>query len=221
MYEVVKRIIAVLKSCSSMSGFRTTKDILTQLANVLPTGTFMLFQLIAPLATNNGHCGKTEKIVTGVLLAVFAVIIVVSCFTDSVKVPSTGKVYYGLVTTKGLWNLSFQGSGIPGVSGAYYTAGGSKYTLRVFDFVTAALSLSAFATLSLLTDPVSGCYWKQLSSTVVKTVPLIVGVAVSFVMTFGPSARNGFGFKVDASVPAKSAPRTSLLGTPAISTSSV
>lgn len=202
-----------------MSGFRTTKDILTQLANVLPTGTYMLFQLIAPLATNNGQCGKTEKIVTGVLLVVFAVIIVVSCFTDSVKIPSTGKVYYGLVTTKGLWNPSFQGSGVPGVSGAYYTSGGSHYTLRVFDFITAALSLSAFTTLSLLKDPVTGCYWKHLSSTVVKTVPLIVGVVVSFVMTFAPSARNGFGFRIDASIPAKSAPRTSLLGASATSTS--
>jgi len=121
-------------------------------------------------------------------------------------------VSYGLVTTKGLWNPAFQGAGIPGVEGSVYTAGGKKYTLRAFDFVNALMSLAAFAALSLLTDPVSSCYFKNLSTTVVKTVPLLVSVVISFLLTFAPAARNGIGFRVDATVrESTSATHSSLL----------
>lgn len=219
VWELIQKIIPLIKkffgmagsSSSSDSTAKSTKDILTQLANLLPTSTFMTFQIIAPLATNNGNCGSTEKIVTGTLLGVFAVIIAISSFTDSVKIPSTGKVYYGLVTTKGLWNPAFKGAGIPGVDGAYYSSGGKNYKLRGFDFVNAVMSLAAFAALSLPTDPVSSCYFKKLSSTVVKTVPLLVSVVISFVITFAPAARNGIGFRVDASVRSSSTTQSSLL----------
>jgi hypothetical protein len=208
VYEVLKKLIPSIKQCFNMSGSsssssdiaKSTKDILTQLANVLPTSTFMAFQLIAPLATNSGNCGSTEKIVTGTLLGVFAAIIAISSFTDSVKIPSTGKVYYGLVTSKGLWSPAFQGSSVPGATGSYYTSGGDKYKLRMFDFANAAISLAAFVTLSLLTDPVAKCYFKNLSKTVEKSVPLIVGVVISFLLSFAPAARNGIGFRVDATV---------------------
>lgn len=208
LYALVKKLIPLIKSCFTMAGAsstsddtaKSTKDILTQLTNILPTGTFMAFQLIAPLATNNGVCGATEKTVSAILLCVFAAMIAISTFTDSVKIPSTGKVHYGLVTPKGLWNPAFEGSAIPGVTGAYYTAGGAKFTPRAYDFVNAAMSLAAFATLSLLTDPVARCYFKSLSSTVQKTVPLLVGAVVSFLLSFAPAARNGIGFRLDAGV---------------------
>ncbi|KAG0589796.1 hypothetical protein M758_1G045900 [Ceratodon purpureus] len=209
VYEILKKLIPLIKNCFNMSGSssssasdtaKSTKDILSQLTNILPTGTFMAFQLIAPLATNSGNCGSTEKIVTGALLGVFAAMIAISTFTDSVKIPSTGKVYYGLVTTKGLWNPAFKGTGVPGVTGSYYSSGGDKYKMRGFDFVNAAISLAAFAALSLLTDPVKKCYFKSLSSTVEKSVPLIVGVVISFLLSFAPAARNGIGYRVDATV---------------------
>lgn len=103
------------------------------------------------------------------------------------------------MSSKGLWSPAFRGSGIPGVDGSYYTLGGTKYKLRGFDFVYAVMSLAAFATLSLLTDPVSSCYFKKLSATVLKVVPLLVSVAISFVLYFAPAARNGVGFRVDSS----------------------
>lgn len=160
LYEVVKWIIVVLKSCSSMLGFRIMKDIFIQLVNVFFMGMFMFFQLIVFFVINNGYCGKIEKIVMGVFLVVFVVIIVVFCFMDSVKVFSIGKVYYGLVIIKGLWNLSFQGLGILGVFGVYYIVGGSKYMLRVFDFVIVVFLLFVFVILLFFMDFVFGCYWK-------------------------------------------------------------
>lgn len=109
------------------------------------------------------------------------------------------QVYYGVVSRKGLWSPAFRGSGIPGVDGSYYTLGGDKFKLRGFDFVYAVMSLAAFATLALLTDPVSTCFFKKMSATVLKVVPLLVSVAISFVLYFAPTARNGIGFRVDSS----------------------
>lgn len=221
VYNFVKNIILIIKSIiSNMSGSssssgdaaKTTKDILTQLANILPTGTFMVFQVIAPLATNSGHCGKTEHIITGTLLAVFSVIIAVTTFTDSVKIPSTGKVYYGLITAgKGLWNPAFIDSGIPGVNGAYYTLGANKYNLRIYDFINAAMSLAAFASLAILTDPVVKCFFTDLSPTVTKSVPLIVGAVVSFLLSFAPAARNGLGYRLEATETNSSTTTSALL----------
>jgi hypothetical protein len=52
-----------LSSSSVASGGRKlSSDLLTQLSNVLPTGTFLAFQVLAPLATNNGDCSVTEKV---------------------------------------------------------------------------------------------------------------------------------------------------------------
>nr|PNR42847.1 hypothetical protein PHYPA_017678 [Physcomitrium patens] len=42
----------------------STVDTTTKLSYLLPTGTFLTFQVIAPLATNNGKCGVTEVVMT-------------------------------------------------------------------------------------------------------------------------------------------------------------
>lgn len=200
LYKTVKELIPIIKDCfkmsgssSTSSGTKSTKDILTQLANILPTSTYMAFQVIAPLATNNGHCGLTEKVVTGILLVVFAIIIMFSCFTDSVKIGD--KVYYGIVTSKGLWNWSFSGV-ISGADTNFYTGGSTKYKVRAWDFINAFVSLIAFAALTLLADPIASCFFPRLSSTVYKAVPLIVGVVVAFIVSFAPTARNGVGYSI-------------------------
>lgn len=43
----------------------TTPDILTQLTNLLPTGTFLAFKLFSSIVTNNGSCGPTGQVLTG------------------------------------------------------------------------------------------------------------------------------------------------------------
>ncbi len=87
-----------LSSSSVASGGRkVSSDLLTQLSNVLPTGTFLVFQVLAPLATNNGDCSVTEKVVTSITLFVLSSLCCVTCFTDSYKVEN-GVLYYGLVT---------------------------------------------------------------------------------------------------------------------------
>lgn len=184
-----------MTSTTSSTTTKGTTDVLTQLSNVLPTGTFLAFQVLAPLATNNGDCGKTEIVVTSITLVLLCVLCCVSCFTDSYKAPENGTVYYGIVTPKGLWNPNFRHAHIAGTNGgSIYTAGGTRYVLEVDDFVNATLSVVALATISMLTAPVTTCLYPKIPSSLQKTIPILVGLVVSVVCAFGTSPRSGIGF---------------------------
>jgi hypothetical protein len=210
LLDLVKAVVQRLSRTAENAQGKST-DILTQLSNLLPTGTFMLFQALAILSTNDGHCGHTDKVVTGVIIGVLSVICAFSCFTDSYKAP-TGVVYYGVVTTQGLWNPFFVGSGFPDVTGPFYTGGNGKYNLRFYDFVNASLSVMAFLVLSLLTAPVKSCYYPHIRSAVVNSLPLLVGAIIMIVSPYAPPARNGFGHAIaESGTPASSSATTSLL----------
>lgn len=99
---------------------KVATDILSQLSNVLPTGTFLIFQILAPLATNNGKCGHGEVVLTSFTLVLLCVLCCLSGFTDTYKAEN-GVVYYGFVTTQGLWNPNFRHAHIDNCSGSYYT----------------------------------------------------------------------------------------------------
>lgn len=210
LLDLVKAVVQRMSRTAENSQGKST-DILTQLSNILPTGTFMLFQALATLSTNDGHCGHTDKVVTGVIIGILSVICAFSCFTDSYKAP-TGVVYYGVVTTQGLWNPFFVGSGLPDVTGPFYTGGNGKYNLRFFDFVNASLSVMAFMVLSLLTAPVKTCYYPHIRSAVVNSLPLLVGAIIVIASPYAPPARNGFGHAIpESATPASSSATTSLL----------
>lgn len=85
----------------------TTIDITSKLSNLLPTGTFLTFQVIAPLATNNGNCGATEKALTVATLVLLAAGCIATSYTDSYEAPN-GRVYTGVVTSMGLWVAGFE-----------------------------------------------------------------------------------------------------------------
>ncbi|CAM6034445.1 unnamed protein product [Sphagnum compactum] len=211
LVDLVKAVVQRMSRTAQNSQGKSL-DILTQLSNLLPTGTFLLFQALATLSTNDGRCGHTDKVVTGVIIGVLSVICAFSCFTDSYKAP-TGVVYYGVVTTQGLWNPFFVGSGLPDVTGPFYTGGNGKYNLRFYDFVNASLSVMAFLVLSLLTAPVKTCYYPHIRSAVVKSLPLLVGAIIMILSPYAPPARNGFGHAIpeSATTLASSSATTSLL----------
>ncbi len=183
------------------SSSKPSADILTQLSNVLPTSTFLALQMLAPLATNNGICGATERSMTGITLFVLSAFCCLSCFTDSYRAEN-GTVYCGVVTSRGLWNPNLKhaitagGGQLAGVSGSTYTGGGTKYQLEFADVVNATLSVIALAIASLFTAPVSTCFWPKLPNSISKTVPLLAGMVVSGFCAFGTSTRHGIGFMI-------------------------
>ncbi len=165
---------------------------------MLPTGTFLLLQVLAPLATNNGDCHGTERAVTAITILVLSLVCFFTSFTDSCK-DKNGTVYYGFVTTRGMWNPNFRTANIAGVKGCMYTGLSSgdkkKYTLKFSDFVNAAISVTALVVVSLLTPPITTCLYPGITTSIVKSIPL-VGLVLSVIAIFGfkTNSRHGIGF---------------------------
>ncbi|CAM6111298.1 unnamed protein product [Calypogeia fissa] len=183
---------------ASMAGStRSSTDIMTNLSHLLPTGTFLAFQSLAPLFTNNGDCKTPERIVTGILLLFFFVGCFGLSFIDSVTT-DTGKVFYGIVTPKGLYNEQFKKAPIPGdliADDSFFTGGDDSddYKLKFSDFTNGVLNIVAFGALSLLTPPITTCYYPNVPTTVVKTAPILAAFVVGVLFAGFPSGRHGIG----------------------------
>ncbi|CAD6266284.1 unnamed protein product [Miscanthus lutarioriparius] len=122
------------------------------LANLLPTGTLLAFNLLAPTFTNHGACDATTSLLTRCLLAILAVASTLACFTDSLKSPHDGRVYYGVATRTGLWLIDYPPDAPPPPEGAT-----RKYRLAFLDFVHAALSAAVFGVVAARDRAVVAC----------------------------------------------------------------
>ncbi|KAJ7546395.1 hypothetical protein O6H91_08G038300 [Diphasiastrum complanatum] len=171
----------------------SSSQLLNNISNLLPTGTLMMFQSLAPIFTNNGVCGSIEQTMTGILVLIFSLICFLSCFTDSLTTES-GHTYRGILTTKGLYNSQFKQ--LLKIDSNFYTGppGSSRYYVKISDFVNASLTIVCFCSISLLTAPLTNCLFPDIPSTIAKTVPIIVSLLVSIVFGFSPPARLGVGY---------------------------
>jgi heme A synthase len=77
------------------------------LANLLPTGTLLAFQLLTPVFTHNGSCDYVTAQLTRGLLTLLAVSCFLASFTDSWRSPHDGQVYYGFVTRRSMWLFEY------------------------------------------------------------------------------------------------------------------
>lgn len=159
------------------------------LIKLLPSGTVFLFQFLSPLVTNNGHCAAYNKVLSGALVALCGGFCAFSSFTDS-YVGSDGRVYYGVVTPRGLRPFAAD----PDAA----TRDLSGYRLRAGDFVHAGLSLLVFATIALLdTDTVSCLYpaMEVSERTMMAVLPPVVGGVAGYVFMVFPNNRHGIGYQ--------------------------
>ncbi|KAJ6763996.1 DUF679 DOMAIN MEMBRANE PROTEIN 2 [Salix purpurea] len=72
---------------------------------LLPTATILAFTIFAPLLTNDGMCTTLNRWLMGALWALLAASCVFFTFTDSFRT-STGRLYYGLATFRGIWTFN-------------------------------------------------------------------------------------------------------------------
>jgi hypothetical protein len=159
------------------------------LIKLLPSGTVFLFQFLSPLVTNNGHCAAFNKVLSGTLVALCGAFCAFSSFTDS-YVGSDGRVYYGVVTRRGLRTFT------PDPDAAARDL--SAYRLRAGDFVHAALSLLVFATLALLDADTVACLYPALElseRTMMAVLPPVVGGVAGYVFMVFPNNRHGVGYQ--------------------------
>ncbi|GMI70632.1 DUF679 domain membrane protein 3 [Hibiscus trionum] len=162
------------------------------LANLLPTGTLLAFQLLLPVFTNNGSCDPATRAMTLLLLALLALSCFLACFTDSVKA-SNGQVYYGLATFKGLFLFDYpdpKDSSLPDLS---------KYKLKFIDGVHAVLSVLVFGAVALRDKNVLKCFYpapEHETEEVLSIAPVGVGLICSLLFVVFPTTRHGIGYPV-------------------------
>ena len=163
------------------------------LANLLPTGTLLAFQLLMPVFTQNGSCDSATRAMTLVLLALLALSCFLASFTDSVKT-SDGQVYYGLATSKGLWlfdcpDLNFKASAAADVN--------KKREFR--DWLHAVLSVLVFGAVALRDKNAVQCFYPtpgKETQEVLNIVPIGIGIICSLLFTLIPTTRHGIGYPV-------------------------
>lgn len=161
------------------------------LANLLPTGTLLLFQILGPLVSNNGRCDLVGRYMMGILLTCCGFSGFFASFTDSFK-GSDGKVYYGVATFKGFWTFDY----LPPAAGSPDRA---KYKIRVIDFVHAFLSLLVFAAIALYDKNTMRCFYPAPEGEikeVLDVLPVAMGVLCSSLFVVFPTTRHGIGYPV-------------------------
>ncbi|XWS55316.1 hypothetical protein CRYUN_Cryun10bG0164500 [Craigia yunnanensis] len=162
------------------------------LANLLPTGTILAFQLLMPIFTNNGSCDSATRPMTLVLLVLLAFSCFLASFTDSVK-SSDGQVYYGFATFKGMFLFDYpdpSGSGLPDLS---------KYRIKFFDVVHAVLSVLVFGAVALKDKNVLNCFYptpKHETQEVLNIAPVGIGLICSLLFVVFPTRRHGIGYPI-------------------------
>ncbi|XP_057764435.1 LOW QUALITY PROTEIN: protein DMP6 [Salvia miltiorrhiza] len=167
---------------------RQTFQSTASLANLLPTGSALCFQLLAPIFTNQGECDAAGRGMTAALVGLCAFSCVLLCFTDSIK-DQKGSVCYGFATFNGIWIIDGSATLPPEIA--------AKYKLKFIDFAHAVMSMLVFAAVALFDENVVKCLWPEPSTgtkEVLTALPVGIGVVCSMLFLVFPTKRHGIGF---------------------------
>ncbi|KAK1368724.1 DUF679 domain-containing protein [Heracleum sosnowskyi] len=163
------------------------------LANLLPTGSVLTFQLLAPIFTNQGDCDPVGRSMTAVLIALCGLSCFFLSFTDSFK-DQAGNICYGFATIRGLWVIDGSTTLPPALA--------AKYSLRFIDFMHAFMSILIFAAVALFDQEVVSCFYPAPSDEtkeLLTTIPIGIGVICSMLFVAFPTQRHGIGFPITSS----------------------
>ncbi|CAN8245932.1 unnamed protein product [Cochlearia groenlandica] len=168
--------------------FKTT----AHLANLLPTGTVLPYQVLSPIFTNRGRCDLASRVMTEMLLCICGFSCFILTFTDSYK-DLNGTVCYGFATSNGFWIID--GSVVLPRERSI------SYRLRFIDFAHAVMSLLVFGAVVMFDQNVVNCFFPEPSAEVselLTSLPIAVGVFCSMMFATFPTTRHGIGFPISA-----------------------
>lgn len=163
------------------------------LANLLPTGSVLAFQLLSPVFTNEGECDSASRSLTVGLIALCGLSCILLSFTDSFK-DKKGNICYGFATIHGLWVIDGSET-LPPEDAA-------TYRLKFIDFMHAFMSILVFSAVALFDQNVVDCLYPMPSDEareVLASLPIGIGVICSMLFVVFPTQRHGIGFPVTAS----------------------
>ncbi|PON60638.1 hypothetical protein TorRG33x02_284430 [Trema orientale] len=158
------------------------------LANLLPTGTVLAFQLLAPIFSNQGQCDPVSRFMTACLVGLCGASSFLLSFTDSFR-DKNGDVCYGFATWRGLWVIDGSATLPPEEA--------SKYRVQFIDFMHALMSILVFAAIALFDENVVSCFYPTPSDEtqeVLTALPVGIGVVCSMLFVVFPTKRHGIGF---------------------------
>nr|GMD27491.1 protein DMP8-like [Ipomoea batatas] len=151
------------------NGVQKTLSKTSLLANFLPTGTLLSFEMVLPSVYGKGDCSGVSATMIVVLLALCALSCFFFHFTDSFRGPD-GKVFYGFVTPAGL--AVFKSD--PGVE----IPKDERYKVGVTDLVHALMSVLVFVAIAFSDHRVTDCLFPGHAKELYElAVPLGIGVA--------------------------------------------
>ncbi|CAI9108227.1 OLC1v1007789C1 [Oldenlandia corymbosa var. corymbosa] len=162
------------------------------LANLLPTGSVLAFQLLSPIFTNQGECDPVGRSLTSILIALCGLSCFILSFTDSFK-DEKGNLCYGFATPHGLWIIDGSTTIPPAIA--------AQYRLKSIDFVHAFMSILVFAAITLFDQDVVKCFYPLPSDEtreILTAVPVGIGVISSMLFVAFPTKRHGIGFPLTA-----------------------
>ncbi|KAF7105473.1 hypothetical protein CFC21_106282 [Triticum aestivum] len=163
------------------------------LAQLLPTGSVMAYQMLAPSFSNQGKCYPSNWWITLGLVVVLAASCIFFAFTDSVV--HNGKVYYGLAIygRLNIFNLSKKEEEkmFTSIQPVLKERG-----LKKRDLVHAFLTAVVFLTMVFSDVGLQNCFFPDAGTDtqqLLKNLPLGMAVFSSLVFTIFPSKRNFIG----------------------------
>ncbi|XP_022720445.1 protein DMP4-like [Durio zibethinus] len=162
------------------------------LANLLPTGTVLAFQLLSPIFTNQGNCDSVSRSMTAGLILLCGLSCFLMSFTDSFR-DKKGNVYYGFATFNGLWVIDGSVTLPPQFA--------AKYRLHFIDFMHAFMSILVFAAVALFNQNVVSCFYPTPSTEaqeILAALPVGIGIFSSMLFVVFPTTRHGIGFPLSA-----------------------
>lgn len=173
----------------AQKAIRKSFKISAHLANLLPTGSVLTFQVLSPAFTHQGQCQTTiSRTMTLGLLALCCFLSFILRFTDSFR-DARGKVRYGLATSRGLWVIDGSVKLEPEEA--------EKYRLKFIDFFHAFMSVLVFVAVAMFDKNIVKCFCPTPSpetKELLVTLPIGIGIACSVLFVALPTKRHGIGF---------------------------
>ncbi|KAG0479769.1 hypothetical protein HPP92_010627 [Vanilla planifolia] len=165
------------------------------LAQLLPSGTFLAFQALAPSFTNKGHCYTSNQCLTAALLLSCVVSTAFFTFTDSL-VGRDGRLYYGMATADGICLFNFDG-GEEERSKVFGEDVLRRRRRRWVDWLHAFLGVLVFLALAFSDADTQSCLFSGAAADakeLLVNLPLGAGVFASIVFMIFPTSRKGIGY---------------------------
>ena len=165
----------------------------SDLMKLLPTGTVLAFQALAPSFSNHGVCHAANRYLVLSLVGACAASCVLLSFTDSL-VGRDGKLYHGAATFGGFYPFNFTGTREEREATFKDLA---RLRITALDFVHAFFSALVFLAVALADASIQGCLFPDAGPEVrelLVNLPLGAGFLSSMVFMIFPTTRKSIGY---------------------------